>query len=498
MNVTPASQPPHGTLTVRTDSNRQTLTRAVKAGRAMRLAPGLYVVDATLPVEQVVRHHLFSIIAAVIPGGVICGRSALAGNPAPGGNVYVGHSQPARKTSLAIPGYTIVPLTAPGPLPGDMLLPGGIHQSGIARSLLENIDLQGRPAAFRAGTKSVEDKIDDIARTGGHARLQAVLNEVDVIAGSFDSAAVELVKRRIRPLLGTHSRGAAPASSLLRARLAGRPFDAHRVAIVERLVGMLSGRAPVSKPTYAPESRWEWLPFFEAYFSNFIEGTEFGVDEARRIAVEGYSPAARPADAHDVAATYRLASDRADAVRTPTSGEALIEILRDRHRVLMAVRSDKRPGELKEVANYAGGYKFVDPELVEGTLIRGFDEIATLTNPLFRAIAMMVLVTECHPFDDGNGRVARLTANAELSSAGQVRIVIPTVFRGEYLSALSALSNGNGSGESLLSVLEFAQKWAAEVDWSSYHTANDIIQRCNAYVDPSIALAEGRRLLLPS
>ena len=93
--------------------------------------------------------------------------------------------------------------------------------------------------------------------------------------------------------------------------------------------------------------RWAWLPFFEAYFSNFIEGTESSVEEARRIAIDNEIPADRPADAHDVAATYRLASDAADSRLTPRDAGHFLEILRARHRVLMAARPEKRPGELK-------------------------------------------------------------------------------------------------------------------------------------------------------
>ena len=243
--------------------------------------------------------------------------------------------------------------------------------------------------------------------------------------------------------------------------------------------------------------RWEWLPFFEAYFSNFIEGTEFGVDEARRIAVEGVVPEDRPADAHDVAATYRLASDPADRVAIARSGDELSAILRHRHRILMAARPDKRPGEFKQTDNYAGGYRFVEWPLVEGTLKRGFAVLNEITDPLFRAVGMMVLVTECHPFLDGNGRVARLTANAELSVAGQARIVVPTSYRNNYLAGLSALSNGNGRGESLLAVLGFAQRWTTEVDWSDYDQTNRTLDACNAYLDPGLAEDTGQRLQLP-
>jgi hypothetical protein len=55
--------------------------------------------------------------------------------------------------------------------------------------------------------------------------------------------------------------------------------------------------------------------FFEAYFSNFIEGTEFTLDEAVHLIYDGRVPVARPADAHDVTSTYELISDATDAER---------------------------------------------------------------------------------------------------------------------------------------------------------------------------------------
>ena len=41
---------------------------------------------------------------------------------------------------------------------------------------------------------------------------------------------------------------------------------------------------------------------------------------------------------------------------------------------------------------------------------------------------------------DGNGRVARVMMNAELAAAQQVRVLIPIVYRSNYISALRALS----------------------------------------------------------
>ncbi len=53
------------------------------------------------------------------------------------------------------------------------------------------------------------------------------------------------------------------------------------------------------------------------------------------------------------------------------------------------------------------------PELVPGTLREGFERIQAVAHPLARAAMAMFLVTEVHPFMDGNGRTARLAMHAE-------------------------------------------------------------------------------------
>jgi len=57
-----------------------------------------------------------------------------------------------------------------------------------------------------------------------------------------------------------------------------------------------------------------------------------------------------------------------------------------------------------------------------------------------RALLAMFLVAEVHPFTDGNGRLARLVMNAELSVVGASRIIVPTLCREEYLDCLRVLT----------------------------------------------------------
>ena len=163
----------------------------------------------------------------------------------------------------------------------------------------------------------------------------------------------------------------------------------------------------------------------------------------------------------------------------------------------MEGRPDKKPGRFKTDANRAGYTLFVAPELLQGTLAMGFEIQRGLASPLHRAIFMTFLISEVHPFADGNGRVARVMMNAELVASGENRIVIPTIYRNNYLAALKALSQ-NGITGALVRVMDFAQRYTAAIDFRDLHTARVILERTNAFADSNEADAAGIRLTLPT
>jgi hypothetical protein len=53
---------------------------------------------------------------------------------------------------------------------------------------------------------------------------------------------------------------------------------------------------------------------------------------------------------------------------------------------------------------------------------------------------MMFIISEINPVFDGNGRIAEVLMNAELAHGGQYKIIIPTVYKDDYLGALSILT----------------------------------------------------------
>jgi fido (protein-threonine AMPylation protein) len=163
----------------------------------------------------------------------------------------------------------------------------------------------------------------------------------------------------------------------------------------------------------------------------------------------------------------------------------------------MAGRPELTPGEYKVSANRAGNTEFVAPALVRGTLHQGWERYRTLPAGLARAIFAAFLIAEVHPFTDGNGRVARALANTELTAAGQQRLIIPTVLRDDYLQALRALSR-DAHAMPLVRVLDRAQAWAHEVEWSSIDAARWELEATNALVTSAEVDELGVILRLPS
>ena len=285
----------------------------------------------------------------------------------------------------------IVPRSGPGPMPGDQALDGS-YMSSTARGLLDNLAGRGSRCLSR---EEIEAWITVIATRHGEPRLNALRDQAHEIA--LATGREDAFARLSTIISAALSTGPVDAviSHALQASAAGNPYDHERLALFTTAAAYLADQAPASLPDLpdlAPRRRL--LPFYEAYFSNFIEGTEFTLDEAAAIIFDAAIPADRPEDAHDVLGTYRVVADQAEMARTPGSADDLTELLKHRHATIMEGRPDKGPGRFKTRANRAGATVFVAPRLAEGTLRAGFDVGRSLLDPSARAVFMMFLVAE--------------------------------------------------------------------------------------------------------
>lgn len=360
-----------------------------------------------------------------------------------------------------------------------------------ARGLLENAEpTRGRGRAPRRLTRQELGLwVDQLRRQYGEATLNGLRDQARALGPTVGvrDESVAALDSLIGATLGTRDAPNLPPA--LDARRRDEPYDPERVQRLDRLGEALREAPPQSIGEPAEDG---FLPFYEAYFSNFIEGTEFTPEEAEAIVFDGERPTDRPEDTHDIVGTYRIVSDRTEMSRIATSPEEFLDILRQRHAAVMEGRPEHRPGSFKATANRTGATVFVAPGLVIGTLAEGSRRLADLDTAWERAVLSMFLVSEVHPFADGNGRVARIAMNAELVAAHQSRIIIPTVFREDHLGALRRLSRQDDPSV-LIKALRYAQEWTSRIDFTNLERAKEQLATTHAFDDD-----ESIHLLLPS
>ena len=138
------------------------------------------------------------------------------------------------------------------------------------------------------------------------------------------------------------------------------------------------------------------------------------------------------------------------------------------------------PGEFKDKNNRAGNTYFVDFTLVRGTLEQGFEYYNALKEPFAKAAYIMFLISEVHPFNDGNGRTARLFMNSEFVLQGQSKILIPSVYRDDYLLSLKKLSQQRDP-EAYIKMLDRAHRFSDTVYGDNMDEMQNYLESCNAF-----------------
>jgi hypothetical protein len=480
---------PEVVLSTRETSYR--ISREVAAGRLKKIGPRLYSTRVQDAPAKVIERNLWEVIGLLFPQAVISQRTAIELQPtATNRSVFL--TGPYRRT-VKLPGVTVRMVRGPGAVAGDVRYGGALWLASTARAYLENLTpaRRHRGAGRVLARNELEDRLERLLRVSGEKALNSLRDAARDVAPQLGlSDEIAKLDEIVANLLGSRTGRLTGAAAI--ARAAGIPYDADRLRLFDALVRELRSWPVADRPLRAGGGKpFEHEAFYDAYFSNYIEGTEFDVDEAVAIVFENRIPDQRPADAHDILGTYRLLSDPEEmshgALTEVDDLEAFLRLLQRRHRMILAGRPEAGPGEFKTKINRAGNTIFVAPELVRGTLLKGLERFRALGTPFARAAFMMFLVSEVHPFADGNGRMARVMMNAELIAGGQQRIIIPTVYRDDYLGALRSLSR-DSRAQVLPQLLDRAQLFTARIDFHDVGTARRTLEQAGAFREPG----EGR------
>lgn len=458
----------------------RSVNKHLRDGELRKIAPKIYTPNLKEDPKDIIRRNIFKIVGRLYPGTILSHRSALEFKPTSTGDLFITGTY---NRNVELPGITINVMKGPGIIKGDYLFSGDLYVSQPERALLENLQSSKKlgPNSKSLTLPEIEERLDQVVRVNGEDALNKLRDRARTISEELGmQKEFEKLNRMIGAILITKPSDLL-TSPIAIARAFGHPYDPHRLSLFEKLFVELQQRqfADILDPNTSIKA-FRNFAFFEAYFSNFIEGTKFKIEEALQIIETGKPLPARDEDSHDVLGTYQIVSNRQEMMVTPEDPDHLLQILQYRHRILLNARPHKKPGEFKTINNRAGETEFVHHDLVRGTLTQGFDFYRALQHPFARAAYMMFMISEVHPFLDGNGRIARVIMNAELTSNDHAKIIIPTVFRDDYLGALRQLTR-RGEPDTYIRMLQRAQLFSATIQGENMDAMQEILRASHAF-----------------
>ncbi|WP_321538546.1 cell filamentation protein Fic [Flavobacterium piscinae] len=361
------------------------VSKLEEEGKIKKIAPRIYTSNFNEPESVIIRRNIFTILGKLYPGAVVSHRSALEFKPT------------AKKPTICylhlykkieLPGITIRFLEGKPAIEGDNPFTGELFVSQQERAFLENLQTSRQigPTSKTITLPEMEAKLEQIVQVKGEEGLNQFRDKARDIAEKLEmQQEFEKLNKLVSALL-TSKPSKILTSPFALARALGNPYDKHRVEVFEKLFIELQQQPYKDHKDRNLESNaFRNIAFFEAYFSNYIEGTIFEIEEAKSIIQTETPIPNRDEDSHDILGTYKLVSNQKEMSTTPSNPEELLNILLYRHQILLATRTSKKPGQFKDKNNRAGETNFVDNALVRGTLIKGFDYYQALKEPFAKA-----------------------------------------------------------------------------------------------------------------
>ena len=463
------------------------ISKLEKAGEIRKIAPRIYTSNFIDESEVIISKNIFAILGKLYPNSVLSHRSALEFEPTSAGHIFVTYTYTKK---IKLPGITIRFMKGSGPIDGDNSFSGELFVSQQARAFLENLQVS-RQLGSESKTLTlpeIEAKLEQIVRVNGEDGINQIRDNSRIIAENLGMQSEFTKLNRLISALLTTKPSKILSSPIAMARAFGNPYDPARISLFETLFQYLKQNEFGNIPEInTGKTAFKNFAFFESYFSNYIEGTIFELEEAKSIVKTETPIANRDEDSHDVLGTYRIDSNLKEMNQTPSTHDELLKILQYRHHILLEARKSKKPGQFKDKNNRAGDTHFVDFNLVRGTLIKGFDYYRALNNPFAKAAYIMFMISEIHPFLDGNGRIARVMMNVELVKEEQTKIIIPTVYRDDYLGTLRRLTRQKDP-IAYVKMLQRAQEFSSTIKANDMNEAEIHLEACNAFKEHDKAI----------
>lgn len=222
------------------------------------------------------------------------------------------------------------------------------------------------------------------------------------------------------------------------------------------------------KNTDNRDALYNWLKTELAYTSNAIEGNILTRRETTMAINENITSGSKPishyVEAVNHARAFELVKELAKKKRAPDVTDVL-----QIHKCILAGIDDANAGCFRRVPVRISGSRTVLPNpLKVPDLMEQFNHWLTTTNEdiVYKAINAHYRLVTIHPFQDGNGRTARLLMNLVLMQYGFTPIIIRKIDRKRYLDALEkyqTTGNADTYHKFMLSALNRSLKTAIDM-----------------------------------
>lgn len=177
------------------------------------------------------------------------------------------------------------------------------------------------------------------------------------------------------------------------------------------------------------------------YSSNALEGNTLTESETKVVIEDGITIGGKPLRDHFEAVGHARAFDYLwDVAKNPVITE---ENVKELHKICFSPSEGEKAGTYRQVDVVITGSQNNDKlsrhEDIEKDMKRFIDQLPGKQNSLHPVTYAATLHRDfiyIHPFEDGNGRTARLIMNHALISKGYPPVIIPPAFKHEYIQAL--------------------------------------------------------------
>ena len=463
-------------------SEARAVQRQCKAGALARLAPGIYVGE-TNPKAQAarVRENWVRILAVLAAGSVVSYRSAY-GAVASEDVLILSHPTRFNRT-IRLPGLRVALVKGPGPLPGDTPLGDGtLHLASMERMLLENLTRPRGAEGRSRGEEAVRQRLGEILGSNGPEGLERVCSRASSLA----------IALRMAPQL-TRLKSLASELRAERAQppalLVEQEADPGCVSMLEELASRLRQRRwsrVEAPPAGKANPRRLNQAFLEAWFECFEAGDLQAIGQARVAIRDAEVVVAGNTRMRELLSTYKLASSSPLCDSVPPFGRWFAQGLRARHALLLHLSEPMAAGKLRAGEADASAGTIVAPGRIESTLAAGSTVALAVPEGLARAIFYRVLLWLVQPFERANERMTHLLMNAELSSVGEARIVVPARMRDRLVHSRKQLMR-EGDPDRLIRLLRRLQRWSGSLDFSDLDRLLERLAGMGAFAPPARA-----------